>query len=95
MNVEYVEMLIQSIEIFDKKYKPPFFILLYLDENEEYGRSGKTYVSALAASIKPNTELMEDIIFNHKRQMGNMIFMFDYEILNKQEAIKHLEMSLE
>jgi hypothetical protein len=94
MNEGYVEMLIQSIEIFDKKYKSPFFILFYLDENEEYGRSSKTYVTALATSVEPSTEIMEEIIFNHKRQLGNMIFMLDYEILTKAEAIDHLEMSI-
>jgi len=95
MNVEYVEMLIQSIEMFDKKYKPPFFILFYLDESEKFGRPNKTYVTALASSIKPNTEIMDEIIFTHKNQMGNMIYMFDYEILNKKDAIKHLMMAIE
>jgi len=95
MNIEYVEMLIESIEIFDKKFNPPFFILFYLDENEEFGRPEKTYITALASSIKPTKELMADIMFNHKRQMGNMIFMFDYEILSKDDAIGNLEMTLE
>lgn len=95
MNIEYVERLIESIEVFDKKFNPPFFILFYLDENEEFGRSEKTYVTALASSIKPTHDLMADIMFNHKKQIGNMIFMFDYEILNKEDAIGNLELTLE
>lgn len=88
-------MLINSIETYDKRYKPPYFILFYLAADEEYGRYADIYFAVLAAMIKPTDDMINDLLHETKKQVGNMIFAADYVILSKDDAICHLEEALE
>ncbi len=92
---EYIEMLINSIETYDKRYKPPYFILFYLPANEEYGRYEDTYFAVLAAMIKPTEDMISEILHDTKKQVGNMIFAAEYVVLSKDDAICQLEEALD
>ena len=92
---EYIEMLINSIETYDKHYKPPYFILFYLPANEDFGKYDDTYFAVLAAMIKPTDDMINDILHETKKQVGNMIFAADYAVLSKDDAICQLEESLD
>ena len=91
---EYIEMLINSIETYDKRYKPPYFILFYLPADEEFGRYESTYFAVLAAMIKPTGDMINEILHDTKKQVGNMIFAAEYIVLSKDDAICQLEEAL-
>jgi len=88
---EYVEMLIDSIISYDKLYKPPYFILFYLPTSEEYEIYEEIYFAVLAAKMKPTKNMIDDVLYEAKKQVGNMIYAADYEILTKDDAIEQLE----
>lgn len=88
---DYIEMLIDSIEVYDSKYHPPYFVLLYLPANEDYDRHEDMYFAALAAMIKPTEDLIHEIFYETRKQIGNIVYAAEYEILRKDEAIDHLE----
>lgn len=91
MYEDYIELLIDSIQSYDEKYHPPYFILLYLPANEEYDRHEDMYFAALAAMIKPNEIILDEILFETKKQLGNIVYAAEIEILTKDDAIDHLE----
>ena len=95
MQEQYIEMLIDSIENYDKRYKPPYFILFFLPPSEEHGREEAMYFAVLAAMIKPNASMIDDVLFETKKQVGNMIYAADYVVLKKEEAILQLEAALD
>ena len=94
MQEQYIEMLINAIETYDKRYKPPYFILFYLPPDEEHGRDEVMYFAVLAAMIKPDENMINDVLFHTKKQVGNMIYAADYLVLKKEDAIMQLESSL-
>lgn len=91
MQEEHIEMLINSIETYDKRYKPPYFILFYLPASEEYSRYEETYFAVLAVMVKPDENLLVDILAETKKKVGNMIYAADYVVLKKDDAISKLE----
>ncbi len=91
MYEDYIELLIDSIHSYDEKYHPPYFILLYLPANDDYDRHDDMYFAALAAMIKPTATLLDEILFETKKQLGNIVYAAEIEILTKDDAIKHLE----
>lgn len=88
---EHVEMLIDSIISYDRLYKPPYFILFYLPTNEEYEIYEELYFAVLAAKLKPTEKMINDVMHETRKQVGNMIYAADYEILTKDDAIEQLE----
>jgi hypothetical protein len=49
------------------------------------------YFAALAAMIKPNEIILDEILFETKKQLGNIVYAAEIEILTKDDAIDHLE----
>lgn len=88
---EHIEMLIDSIETYDQKYKPPYFILFYIPASEEYGIYEELYFAVLAAMIKPNEDMIDEVLYETSKQIGNIVYAADYEILKKDDAINQLE----
>lgn len=95
MTEEYIEMLIDSIISYDKLYKPPYFILFYLPANEEYDRYDEMYFAVLAAMIEPTKEMIDEVLYETKKQIGNIVYAADYHVLRKDEAINQLEAILD
>ena len=94
MTEEYIEMLIESINEYDRKFNPPYFILFYLAANQEFSIQNDIYFAVLAAKIKPNDLMIEDILYETKKQIGNIIYAADYKVMNKDDAIDQLEYCL-
>jgi len=94
MKEEYIEMLIDSIISFDEEYNPPYFILFYLPQSEEYEIHSELYFAVLAAKIKPNEEMINEVLYETKKRIGNIIYAADYEVLRRNDAIRQLENSL-
>ena len=88
----YIEKLIDSIETYDQRYKPPYFILFYIPA---HGRHNPIYFAVLAAMMEPTEAMIDDVLFETKKQVGNMIYAADYLIMKKEEAIDQLESILE
>ena len=88
---EYIEMLIDSIEVYDAKYHPPYFILLYIPANAEYDRNEDLYFAALATKVNPTEDMIDEIFYETKKELGNIVYAAEYEILKKDAVIDHLE----
>lgn len=88
---DYIELLIDSIETYNNKYHPPYFILLYLPRSEEFDKPEELYFAALAAMLKPNEDMIAEIFFETRKQIGNIVYAADYKVLKKDQAIEHLE----
>lgn len=93
MHDEHIQQLIESIEIYDETDNPPFYILWYID-GEDYDRIDQ-YFAVMAIKVKPDKFMMESIKRDSKKQIGNIIYAADYLIMNKDDAIIHLENMLE
>lgn len=95
MYEDYITFLIDSIESYDKKYHPKYFILLYIPSSDEYDRPEDMYFAALAAKIKPTKQSIDSILLAAKAQMGNIVYAAETKILKKEDAISHLESLLD
>lgn len=89
MPEDYIQMLISSIEHFDESDVVPYFILLYLDSGNE--EDERFYFAVLSAMKYPSKEEMDELFYQTKNKAGNMIFAAEYLIMNKFDAIDHLE----
>lgn len=92
---EYVESLIESILQYDTQYKPPFFIVFFIPSNEKYGINYETYLTILAATAYPSPELIDVIMAETKKHLGNVIYAADFKILEREKAIEDFSSMLE
>lgn len=88
---DYIEILLESIEDYNKKFHAPYYILLYLPANEEYDRPDEMYFAVLASMVKPNEEMISEIFFETRKQLGNIIYAADYVVKTYDEAVNYLE----
>lgn len=92
---EYIEMLIDSIETYDRRFTDPHFIIFYIPSNGKFKTVKKIYLAVLAATSIPNDKMIDIIIKETKKQAGNVIYAAEYVIMKKQAAINYLEEDLE
>jgi hypothetical protein len=65
--------------------------LLYLPASEEFDKPEELYFAALAAMLKPTEDMIAEIFFETRKQIGNIVYAADYKVLKKDQAIEHLE----
>ena len=89
MQEEHIQQLIESIEYYDEIDHAPYYVLWYFD-GEDFEIQDQ-YFAVMAVKIKPDEKMMDRIRWHAKPEIGNAIFGADYVILDKENAIEHLE----
>jgi hypothetical protein len=89
---ENIETLIDSIEEYYYRFKPPLFILFYIPSRHDIeDKSDATYFAALAIKQMPTEDILMTILHESREEIGNIIFGAEFDIVTKDEAIDLLE----
>lgn len=89
MSEEHIQQLIDSIEYYNTTEHIPYYVLWYIDGEEN--DSSDQYFAVMATSVKPDKNMIETVRRQSKDEIGNIIYAADYIICGKEEAIDHLE----
>jgi len=82
-----IELLINAIE--DQKDNMQYAILVSLPINDD-----KYYYAVLGTDILPSQEVIEEMRWNIKDDLSNMVFISNIEVMKPNEAIRVLEQYL-